>query len=54
MIGASQVMYLPIQEIQEIPVLGRSSGGGNSTLLQYSYLENPSLENLNCSAGEDC
>ena len=24
-----------------IPGLGRSSGGGHSTLLQYSYLENP-------------
>ena len=36
-----------------IPGLGTSSGGGNSTPLLYPCLENPSLENLNCSAGED-
>ena len=30
-----------IGDAGSIPGLGRSSGGGHSTLLQYSYLENP-------------
>ena len=47
-IRASQVVHwerllLPMQETQEIgliPGLGRSPGGGNDNLLQYSCLEN--------------
>ena len=30
-----------VQETQEIPGSGRSCGGGNGNLLQYSCLENP-------------
>ena len=30
-----------IRDIDLIPGLGRSSGGGHGTLLQYSCLENP-------------
>ena len=62
MIGASQVVLLikippanagNTRDVGSITGLARSSGGGNSIPLQYSCLENPSLENLNCSAGED-
>ena len=31
---------LPMQEIDWIPRSGRSPGGGNGNLLQYSWLEN--------------
>ena len=44
--GGSAVKNLPVmQETQETgglrPRLGRSPGGGNGHLLQYSYLDNP-------------
>jgi len=36
------VRHLPaMQEKQEIPKLGRSSGEGNSNTLQFSCLKNP-------------
>ena len=30
-----------IRDVDSIPASGRSPGGGNGNLLQYSYLENP-------------
>ena len=30
-----------VGDLGSVPGLGRSSGGGNGTPLQYSYLENP-------------
>ena len=41
--GDSEVKSLPTdaEDVESIPGLGRSSGGGNGNPFQYSCLENP-------------
>ena len=38
-----------VEDVTSIPGSGRSPGGGNGNLLQYSYLENP-MDRQTCQA----